>query len=224
MDKISDMQDIQQVSNYDKQSEDARGIFLTLDQEHIIQKLDLPHDADFLYLQMLDEAFRISRKTGEVEKTLAADAANAKAVWEREKTFETVMTLYDLLGYSKEHRCLSGEWCPVNALQVVGGPGTDSLYSSYAEFYSGKVDALNEACRKIGGQKLAVPASADANYQVQVFPFFPAVFQFWDGDEEFPPKVSVLWDRNALSYLHFETIYYAQHHILKRLKLFMETR
>ena len=39
--------------------------------------------------------------------------------------------------------------------------------------------------------------------------------EFWDGDEEFQPKILLLWDKVSLSYLHFETTYYLQGDLLK---------
>ncbi len=43
------------------------------------------------------------------------------------------------------------------------------------------------------------------------------LLQFWEGDEEFEPKVMILWDENALEFLHFETLFYLQEDLLKRL-------
>jgi hypothetical protein len=33
--------------------------------------------------------------------------------------------------------------------------------------------------------------------------------QFWEGDDEFPPRVRWLWDENALMYLKYETMWFA---------------
>ena len=41
-----------------------------------------------------------------------------------------------------------------------------------------------------------------------MFDGFDAVFQFWEGDEEFPPSVRFLWDENTPDYLKFETTFY----------------
>ncbi|MBQ2382983.1 MAG: DUF3786 domain-containing protein [Oscillospiraceae bacterium] len=27
--------------------------------------------------------------------------------------------------------------------------------------------------------------------------FFPVLLRFWEGDEEFPPKLQLMWDRNT---------------------------
>ena len=43
------------------------------------------------------------------------------------------------------------------------------------------------------------------------------VYKRQEGDEEFEPKVMILWDENALEFLHFETLFYLQEDLLKRL-------
>ena len=47
--------------------------------------------------------------------------------------------------------------------------------------------------------------------------FFPVLLQFWEGDDEFPPKLMLLWDKNAMDFLHFETTFYLQGDIARRL-------
>ena len=70
---------------------------------------------------------------------------------------------------------------------------------------------------RLGGIRQSVPASADACYEIPLFSFFPVLFQFWDGYEEFPPKITILWDKNSLQFMHFETLYYAMNHLLERI-------
>lgn len=61
-------------------------------------------------------------------------------------------------------------------------------------------------------------AGADLSCRFQVVPFFPVLLQFWEGDEDFPLKVLLLWDRNTDKFLHFETTFYLQGDLLERLK------
>ena len=61
-------------------------------------------------------------------------------------------------------------------------------------------------------------AGAEVTCEIPVTPFFSVLLQFWDGDDEFPPKLSLLWDRNALRFLHFETTFFLQGDLLERLK------
>ena len=55
------------ISNYDKQVDIGRKIFLDYDQEALIQKYTLDADADFLYLTYLGTKCRINRKTGAID-------------------------------------------------------------------------------------------------------------------------------------------------------------
>lgn len=136
--------------------------------------------------------------------------------------FEVVMSIYDILCCSREQPQLSGEWCPVQSLQVtMSSPSPDRMTRSYAKAFSGHVEELKNACRALGGEQQSVPASADACYKLQLFPFFPVIVQFWDGDEEFEPVIMLLWDRRTLDFMHFETTYYVMGHLMKRLKELM---
>jgi len=51
---------------------------------------------------------------------------------------------------------------------------------------------------------------------------FPVWLRFWDGDDEFPPQLGVLWDANSLSFMHYETLWYVfgalREEILRELK------
>ena len=48
------------------------------------------------------------------------------------------------------------------------------------------------------------------------------ILQFWDADDEFPPAVRVKWDTHVLSYLRYETTYYAVNCLWQRLREFMQ--
>lgn len=60
-------------------------------------------------------------------------------------------------------------------------------------------------------------AGADITCMIPVTPYFPVLLQFWEGDEEFRPKLMLLWDENSMAFLHYETTYYLQGDLLERL-------
>lgn len=198
-------------SNYEKQVYRGRELFLNYGQEEMIRKFQLKHDEAFLYMRLLDREYRILRKSGEVE-ALGPEGPSLCL------DFQVVMTLYDVLCCSKEHPALSGEWCPLASLQVTqSSPAASRFTARYAERFSGRVRELEEACRRLDGEKQSVPASADVCYKIRLLPFFPVIFQFWDGDEEFAPKIMILWDKKSLDFMHFETLYYVMLHLLERI-------
>ena len=199
------------VDNYDLQVDIAKKIFLAYDQERMIQKYALEADEQYIYLTYLNTPCRISRKTGGLEER--------RDTWQECRDFGTVMTVYDLLCYHKGKTApnLLQQWCTVGTFVVTGVTQTDRFTKKYAERFNGRLDDLKTACEKLGGVLQAPIAGADLTCKFQVVPFFPVLLQFWEGDEEFPPKLLILWDRNADSFLHFETTFYLQGDLLGRL-------
>ena len=88
--------------NYKIQMQNAQKFFLSYDQNHLIQKSHLKADADYLYITMFSSPYRLSRRTGKLERY--------QGDWQDANTFGEVMTLLDILCYSKEHRYLTGRW------------------------------------------------------------------------------------------------------------------
>lgn len=199
------------MDNYDLQVDIARSIFLDYDQTAMIRKFCLKADEAWLCLTYLNTPCRICRKTGTVEEF-------RENRWAECRNFATVMTLYDLLCYHKGDTlpALSGQWCTVGTFIVTGITETDTSY--YAKLFDGQPEKLKTACNLLGGTMETPLAGADVTCRIPVTPFFPVLLQFWHGDEEFPPKLLILWDRSANQYLRFETTFYLQGDLLRRLK------
>lgn len=197
-----------QESNYAIACDSARKLFLEYDQERIIRSFSLCHDKSFLYLNFVGRPYRVDRETGQVEKEAAGD-------WDREKPgFEEVMSIYDMLCNENGKPVLSGQWRSVKEMNRVrsGAKTLDSgLNARHEAFFSGKGEALAAACRCLGGTPAPV---GEAAFYIPVFDFLPVYFQFWDGDEDFPPQIRFLWDGNTLKYLHFETTFYISGYLL----------
>ncbi len=199
-------------SNYDLQVDMAKKIFLQYDQESMIRKFGLRADEQWIYLQYLHTPCRISRHDGRIEEY-------RRGQWEECRSFSTVMTLYDLLCYHKGANMpvLFGQWCAVGTFVVTGVTDTETFTKKYAARFDGRLEALKMACESLGAVLLPPMAGADVTARFAVTPFFPVLLQFWEGDDEFPPKLLLLWDRNADSFLHFETTFYLQGDLLERL-------
>lgn len=200
-------------NNYETMRDQTRPYFLTFDQEELIRKLDLKHDEDYLYLRFCSRPYRIGRKTGIVEWS---EDGFQRAV---EGDFSESMTIYDILCYSKKDRSLSGEYAPSSSLKGIVytgmNAGTSMGSNETAEYFNAHVDRLEQACIALGG----IPeGKGDLAYRIPLFDFLPVRFSFWQADEDFPPEVRLLWDTNVLQYMHFETLFYAAGHLLKRLE------
>jgi len=69
--------------------------------------------------------------------------------------------------------------------------------------FGGDVDGLHRAAEALGGR----PADmADYAFVFQVLPRLPVAVLLWEGDEEFPPEVRILFDSSAANYLPTEDL------------------
>ena len=201
------------MDNYDLQVDIGKRIFLEYDQELLIRKFRLEADERHIYLNYMNTSCRINRKDGGIEE-------NIKGVWKECRSFSTVMTIYDLLCYHQGETAptLAGQWCAVGTFVVTGVTDTETFTKKYAAMFDGHTEELKVACEKLGGVLHPRMAGADVTCLIPVTPFFPVLLQFWEGDEEFPPKLMLLWDRNTDKFLHFETTFYLQGDLLNRLE------
>ena len=189
-------------NNYTRQAEASRADFLKYDQESMIRRFGLKHDADLLYISFLGEEYSVNRQTGEVIRI--ADATLA--------SFSAVMSIYDVLCCSKEGAKLSQKW---RTLQNLSPPSLGSSQISMdileGRRFSGKLPELKNACEKLNGRE---STNADVGYIFDIFPFLPVLFQYWEGDDEIEPKIMYLFDENTLDYLHHETVWYIVVHLI----------
>lgn len=195
-------------NNYHIQAQQAKALFLTYDQDILIQKLHLKADAHWLYTRMLHTPYRISRLCGDLEH-LEGDT------WVGSDRHEEVMTLLDLICDSREDRFPAMRWKNMRdfGLQF----HTNLLENSpdpWAERFQANPEGFRHACQSLGGQPIS---QGDIAYAIELFDGLCVVPQLWFGDEEFPPALRFLWDENALMYLRYETMYFAKALLLDRL-------
>lgn len=201
-------------SNYDRQVDIGRRIFMEYDQDKIIRRYELLADEHWIYLDYLDASYRISRENGKIEEQQKENC------WKECRSYDTVMTIYDLLCYAKGDTApvLYGAWQTLENFAVGSSPGTGAFTKKYAKQFRNSAEKLKAACKKLGGIMQKPMARADVTCLIPVTSFFPVLLQFWDGDEEFDPELVLLWDKNSNQFLHFETMFYLQGDLLDRIK------
>ena len=204
------------MSNYELMKQQMAAQFLTYDQEEMIHRFSLDHDQGYLYIDFVARRYRINRRTGLVE--WSDDDFNAI----HEAGHNEAMTLYDMLCFSSPFSALSGEFISLQGLSSIqgssGAPGR-GLFDTVARSFDHQCERLAQACARLGGTP---SLKGDVSYEIPLFSFFPMVFQFWESDEEFPAMITVLFDRNALQFLHYETLWFAASHLVSRLQEEME--
>ena len=78
-----------------------------------------------------------------------------------------------------------------------------------------KLDKFAEGMEKLPGvKKLSL---GDVSYEFEFINGLHVRFILWAGDEEFPPQLRILWDRNTLSFVRYETAWYIMSALLDRL-------
>lgn len=204
-------------SNYDSQVDVGSRLFLEYDQDTLIRKFGLEADEQWIWLTYLNIPCRISRADGSIEEM-------ENGVWTKCRNYSTVMTVYDLLCHHKGATApaLHHRWCTVGSFVVTGVQDTGTFTKKYAALFDGRLEQLKAACQVLGGSFEKGLIRADLTCRFQVTPFFPVLLQFWEGDDEFPPKLQLMWDANAMAFLHFETTFFLQGDLFERLKKAME--
>ena len=200
------------VSNYEKMKLAMAESFLQYDQKKMIQKFSLQTDRDFLYITFLNRPYRVDRASGRVQ--WLDDSFETQ----HEADYNEAMTIYDVLCNAKDNSHLAGDFVNINALtglQTGNLSKNVSFFQQTADSFQGKTQQLARACEALSGVKLD---HGDAAYQLELFPFLPVILRFWDADEEFPPSLQILVDRNTLEYMHYETLMFALGHLFRRLK------
>ena len=194
------------MSNYDQMLALGQRLFLEWDQGEMIRRYRLEADERYLYLRFLGQRYRIHRSSAAVENLDQ----------QRPAGFNASLSIFDYLCRDNVLPGMSGQWRAVNALKHTGqsNPSASNFHQRHAVRMQDHIPALREALHRLA---LAPFPQGDAACVFDVFPGFYAVFQFWEGDEEFPPSVHFLWDDNALSYLRFETLFYVMGEFLELL-------
>lgn len=191
---------MKRVDNYKLQAEQAKQYFLRYDQTKLIRKLKLEADGDYLYAKMLCKPYRVNRTTGNIQRM---DGGN----WTDADTHAEVMTLLDLVCDSREDRYLSCRWKNMLSFgQMFHQNLMEDGRDAFAEAIQDNQKGFRNACAQLD----AVTApGGDMAFAIELFDGLCIAIQFWEGDEEFSPRVRYLWDENARMYLKYETMWYA---------------
>ena len=195
--------------NYKIQVAQAKKLFLTYDQQELIQRCALRHDESWFYTRFMGSDYRICRKTGDMERLLDGN-------WVDGNGFGEVMTILDWLCDSRPDRYITGRWINlVNNGHYFHRNLQEEKKDTDAEYFSSHPERFCAACERLGGQKAL---GADLSYAIELLDGLKILVQLWHGDEEFPARLRFLWDENALRYIRYETTWFALGLLVSRLR------
>jgi hypothetical protein len=72
------------------------------------------------------------------------------------------------------------------------------------ELYGKNLDTFLKAGRRLGGSEILY---GDRGFSLEVFPKIPLAYILWKGDEEFPPRIGVLFDSTIESHFPLDVIW-----------------
>ncbi len=190
--------------NYAIQADQARLRFLTYDQS----AMPAERDRDFLYLPFCGSDYRISRADGHIFR-------RSEGVWLPADSHGEVLTIFDYLCDAKPGRAPSGEFVSMASLGSHVHTGLAASSGPLERAIDRDPDGFRRACLLLGGRETD---GGDLSFDMLLFPDLPIRLRFWHGDEDFPPLLDLLWDRNALAFLRYETTWYAAGVLRTRLR------
>jgi len=102
---------------------------------------------------------------------------------------------------------LDGRW--VSVKEFPSGPlffrGPHAMAAGKIEdMYGQDVDGFSTVCQRLGGIQVE---AGDAAFELPVFPRLPVRLILWLADEEFPARLTYLFDRTANVHLHLDGIW-----------------
>ena len=196
-------------NNYLIQAAQAKARFLTYDQQKLIEKFSLDYDENYIYVNLLWKLYRICRATGDM-------AYRTGDSWADGNSYDEVMTILDLLCDSRDDRRPAGRLASMASFgRIFYRSSTEDRADPSALWIQDHAAAFQRACRACGGEALP---GGDFGYAFTLFDELKLGFHFWEGDEEFAPRLRFLWDENALQYLRFETMHMAVSLLMAMLK------
>lgn len=202
---------MERISNYEITKRRVQSEFLKYDQEKMIRKFTLKFDENYLYIKFIGHLYRIDRHTGFLE--WSEDNFNTCV----EGDFNEALTIYDLLCDSKEYCRAADDYINLKSLSALQSSSKklgDGLLDGKDKRFDHEDKLFCRACEKLGGVKAG---KGDVAYEIPLFDFLKCRIQFWNSDDEFEAQLQVFVDKNILQFVRYETVWYAQSHLMKRL-------
>ena len=198
-------------NNYFLMADQTRRLFLTYDQNAILANIPLTADPEYFYLPLLSRMHRISRSDGRI--SVPAPDGSFTPVTD----FYTPITLFDYLCDASPGRKTAGTYRPTAAFGHMFHTGfvENDPVTDLERFLDKNPASFRTACEALGG--IPDPSMGDMGYLLPLFPDLRLCLRFWHSDEDFPPLLRFFWDEESLSFLRYETMYYAQNLTLRHL-------
>ncbi len=183
------------MNNYAVARQAAEARFCQYDPGEILKKPGVFLENGYICTTFLGESVRVDTQTGKV--------------WVAGRTgdFGETLTVLDWMCDRKEDARASFEFCPVSSLPgvLVSGGTLVMNFVALAAKIGKSPETFLAACKAMGGKSIPL---GDIGMELMAFPDLPLQLKFYHADEEFPASMTLLFDRNTLQFIRYETVYY----------------
>jgi hypothetical protein len=169
-----------------------------IDFESIKDKLGIIHDGDRMFIPFFNNRYLVSNNG------IFDESGNRP-----DYIISIILSKYILLCPGQSHH--DNEWVSFKDFKRVSHFTNVNYFSSDTEraiekHFSGKLDKLKKASEELDGSQHEMEISYDLSMQFNALPRISLLLLFNDGDEEFPAKCTVLFQRHAEYYLDPESL------------------
>ncbi len=192
------------MNNYDRMLLAARQRFLKYDAAALAQKTGVTDLGSELATCFLGQQTTVRKLDGQI----VLDGRIAG--------FGEGLSVLDWLCDRKADATATMEFCSIGSLPgvYVGGGNLSMDMPDLSQAIHENPDGFRDACMKMGAEPQNI---GDIGVLLRIFPDLPMSLKFYFGDEDFPPQLTLLWDRNTLRFVRYETIYHIAGCLQKRL-------
>lgn len=134
-------------NNYEIQAAQARALFCARDLDAVAREHGLRQEGQWLHLRLLGEPYRVSRRTGRIER-------EEDGRWLPADGFDETLTIFDLLCDAKPGRHAAGTWRTTLDFggQVHRGLLENEKPDALELLYDKDPARLRAACETLGGE------------------------------------------------------------------------
>lgn len=187
------------MDNYAVMRQDAVDRFLTYEVENLLKNPGVSSWEKGVQTTFFSLPVHLDRTTGSIvlidgEKEIECD-------------FSPTLSILDYVCERKPSAIAANVFCPVTSLPgvFVGGSGLVMKNGALEQRIQQDPAAFQKACESLGG---VATGAGDMGYRLHIFPDLCMELKFYFADEDFPPQLTFLWDKNILHFVRYETVYY----------------
>lgn len=192
------------MDNYAIARQAAEARFCQYDHDKILQNPHVFRRSNQICTTFLGEAVQIDLETGRI------------TVGDHPADFNETLTIFDWLCDRREGARAAWEFCPVSSLPgvLLSGGTLVMNFGALAARIDRNPESFLSACKAMGGRPIPL---GDMGVELMAFPDLPLQIKFYHSDEEFPASMTLLFDRNTLQFIRYETVYYLAGALRKQL-------